>query len=70
MGSIFKELSFLGTEVSRGPTTPSAGKALLNALTWVSVYQRAGTSSFSVAFGPTVFNLWDWVQAVLALTLL
>lgn len=63
--SLFWALSSPGA-----PPQPSAGKALLNALTWVSVYQRAGTSSFSMAFGPTVFNLWDWVQAVLALTLL
>lgn len=65
MGSIFRRTLFLGTEFSRGPTIPSAGKALLNALTWVSVYQRAGTSrAFLWHLGPTVFNLWDWVQAV------
>ena len=33
----FLKNSFLGTDFSRGPTAPSAGKALLNALTRVSV---------------------------------
>ena len=33
----FLNNSFLGTDFSRGPTAPSAGKALLNALTRVSV---------------------------------